>query len=58
MILIVYTILCILVAIFGFIYCACVVSSNCERKEEEENEEINFICNSNIDDDFWNDNKC
>lgn len=55
MILIVYTILCILVAIFGFIYCACVLSSKCDRKEEE-NEEINFISDNNIDDDFWNNN--
>ena len=54
MILLVYTILCIMVAIFGFIYCDFVISSKSDRKEEEENEEIEFISNSNIDNDFWN----
>ena len=55
MILLVYTILCIIAAIFGFIYCTCVISSKYDRKEEE-NEENNFITNSNIDNDFWNNN--
>lgn len=55
MILLVYTILCIMVAIFGFIYLSCIVSSKYDRKEEE-NEEINFITDSNIDNDFWNNN--
>lgn len=55
MILLVYTILCIVVAIFGFIYCAFTISGKDTRKEEEKNdEENNFITNNDIDNDFWN----
>lgn len=54
MIIVVYTVLCCVVAIFGFIFCACEISSKYDRKEEE-NEENNFITDIDIDNEFWND---
>ena len=59
--LILYTIAIIILIILSFIYCALkcnAIAQEIEEKERKQNEdkEIEFISNSNIDNDFWNNN--
>ena len=58
--LILYTIAILILIILSFIYCALkcnAIAQGIEEKERKENEEENnFITNSNIDNDFWNNN--